>query len=93
MNAALDRFGIPGDRHLIVAECAWDDLLLSELLTARRYWEAKGLSTTLVVVPEHASQALRPPRLDDGIVDLSAATVPVPDREALLAAAHLHAGG
>jgi cyclic beta-1,2-glucan synthetase len=89
VNAALDRFDIPRDRHLIVAERAWDDALLPELLTARRYWEAKGLPTTLVVAPEQAAQAVRPPHLDDGIVDLPAATVHAADRDAVVAAAHL----
>jgi cyclic beta-1,2-glucan synthetase len=86
VNGALDRLHIPRDRHLIVAECAWDDPRLSDLLTARRYWEANGLSTTLVVA---AAQGPRPTGLDDGIVDLPAATLPGPDREALLAAANL----
>jgi len=89
VNAALDRWGIPRDRHLVVAERPWDDPVLSELRTARRYWEAKGLSTTLVVAPEPAVRAERPPCHDDGIVDLSAATVRAAERDAIVAAAHL----
>jgi cellobiose phosphorylase len=89
VNATLGRYGIPQDRHLLVAASGWDHPQLAELLTARRYWEAKGLPTTLVVAPDHASKAARPGGLDDRIFDLPPASLPVADRQTLLAAAHL----
>jgi len=89
VNATLGRFGIPHDGHLVVAASGWDHPQLAELLTARRYWEAKGLPTTLVVAPEHASKVARPAGLDDRIFDLPPATLPAADRQTLLAAAHL----
>src|SRR5262249_6049362 len=89
VNAVLDRSGIPRDRPLIVAESAWDDALVSELVTARRYWETKGLSTTLVVAPEQAVGAARPPRLADGFGAPPARPRPAAQRDALVAAAHL----
>ena len=89
VNATLGRYGIPRDRHLVIATCAWDRPQLAELLKARRYWEAKGLPTTLVVAPEHASGAGRPPGLDDGVFTLPPAALPAAERRTLLAAAHL----
>ena len=56
VNAVLSRAGVPQDRHLVVATGGLADPRLAELLTARRYWEAKGLPTTLVVAPEDADR-------------------------------------
>lgn len=89
-NPTLARLGVPRDRRLVVATCGWDHAALVMLLKARRYWDAKGLPTTLVVAPGRAAGARRPGGLnDDRIVELSPARLSAADRQTLLGAADL----
>src|SRR5262249_34940450 len=51
VNAVLSRAGVPPDRRLVVATGNREDPRLGRLQTERRYWEAKGHETSLIVDP------------------------------------------
>ncbi|WP_338771634.1 hypothetical protein [Massilia sp. METH4] len=52
-NAA--QYGVPAGKLAIVHTAGPDDLMLQALLSARRYWQAKGLNLNMLVLDEHGN--------------------------------------
>jgi cellobiose phosphorylase len=53
--AQAERYGIPPGKLAIVHTAGPDDLMLQALLSARRYWQAKGLNLNMLVLDEHGN--------------------------------------
>ncbi len=89
VQAACERLGVPQDRPLVVVRNEWQSPVVEILLQARRYWRAKGLETTVVVVANQTKNAGTAGTPVDGVITLDGREMTDDDFHQLCAAAHM----